>query len=384
MKKKTLDLITCPNIHKGTFIIYAKDVLRGNKSLHHLNQDDLHDDDNIENGVLVNDASCSAYPIINSIGLLLADDDVDYSFLKKEFEPFLNHCPIKIKTTIKKYLARIEKKRKSGDGAWNVEEMRYYDKGVDTVEQREKMLVNIKNSPVWRIFIPRKNQITRFLEPNCQNSYLLEIGCGNARTISWIFPPPRFNYNYIGIDISYKRLLAARKNIPEGDFIQASAFNLPFKNNSFHSVVSFGMLHHLPNPLTCIHDLSAKIKDNGFFAFHEPILKPKLIPPKSIFQKFITSYEHSEHDNEIDAEGFLLLLKKLGYKIVNLKYYNSVFKTFIEIILRFFPAKIRGSKLTVKMITVLDVMCLKTICKISKRLGPHAIIGVFKKEKVVE
>jgi len=390
MKKKTIDLITCPNLHKGSFTVYAKEVLRGSKRLQNLNQKELNIDDDIQTGVLINELSGSAYPIIHSIAVLMADDDVDGGFQKKEFAPFFNDCPVKFQEIIKKYLERIEKNQKSTEGTWNLEEMRYYDKGVDTDEQRENMLADIKLRPIWRLFIPRKNQITRFLEPHCRNNYLLEIGCGNARTISWILPPAQFNYHYIGIDISFKRLLVAKRNIPEGDFIQASACNLPFKNDSFHSIVSFGMLHHLPRSLDCLRDLDAKIKDNGFLAFHEPILKPKLFAglesklrvEKSIIKKFLTSYEYNEHDNEIDSEGFLVWVKKSDYKIINLKYYNSVFKTFIEILLRFLPAKIRGSKLMVKIITALDVMCLKTICKISKRLGPHAIIGVFKKGKV--
>jgi SAM-dependent methyltransferase len=379
MRKKTIELITCPNTHKGAFDIYGKEVLRGNQLLHNLDHRELADDDKIKTGVLVNGSSGSVYPIIDSVAVLLGDDDVDYLFLKKEFAPLLDDCPIIFKTVIEKYLARIEKKKKSGDGGWNLEEMRYYDKGVDTDVQREKMLADIKMRPIWRLFIPRKNQITRFLEPAFQDNYLLEIGCGNARTISWIFPPAQFNYHYIGIDISFKRLLVAKRNIPEGDFIQASALNLPFKNNSFHAIVSFGMLHHLPRPLDCIRHLNTKIRNSGFLAFHEPMIKPKMISETSILKKFLNTYEHSEHDNEIDSKKSLALLKALGYKIVNLKYYNSVFKTFIEILLRLFPKKIRGSKLTTKLITVIDVIFLKAVGKISKLLGPHAIIGVFKK-----
>ncbi len=379
MKKNTLDLVTCPNLHKGSFTVYAKEVFRRGKLLHNLDQNELHNDDDIQTGVLINELSGSAYPIIHSIAVLLADDDVDGGFLKTEFVPFFNDYPVKFQKIIKKYLERIEKKKKSAEGIWNLEEMSYYDKGVDTAEQREKMLNEIKSRPMWRLFIPRKNQITRFLEPDCQNNYLLEIGCGNARTISWILPPAQFNYNYIGIDISFKRLLVAKRNIPEGDFIQASALNLPFKNNSFHSIVSFGMLHHLPRPLECIQHLDTKIKSSGFLAFHEPIIKPKIISQTSILQRFLTTYEHSQHDSEIDSKEALVLLKALGYKIINLKYYNSVFKTVIEILLRFFPEKIVRNKFVTKIIIMIDVIFLKTICRLSKRFGPHAIIGVFKK-----
>jgi ubiquinone/menaquinone biosynthesis C-methylase UbiE/uncharacterized protein YbaR (Trm112 family) len=389
VKKKVIDLLTCPNTHTGSFTAYAKDVLREGKRLRDLNHGELRDDDNIETGVLIDEAGCSAYPIIDSVAVLLSDDDADPLFLDRNLRPLLNDYPAEFQEVIKKYLERIEEKNKSAEGAWNLEEMRYYDKGVDSEEQREKMLTDIETRPIWRLFIPRKKQMTRFLQPHCPGDCLLEIGCGNARTMSWILPPAQFNYHYIGIDISYKRLLVASRNIPEGDFIQASAFNLPFKNQSFQSIVSFGMLHHLPNSLECLRDLDAKIKDNGFLAFHEPILKPKLaaglIPKlrseKSILKKILTPYEHSEHDHEIDSQGFLAQLQRSGYKIINLKYYNSVFKTFIEILLRFFPAGISGAKLMAGMIAAIDVACLKTICKLSRRLGPHAIIGVFKKEK---
>ena len=58
--------------------------------------------------------------------------------------------------------------------------------------------------------------------------------------------PLKYNYNYIGTDISFNRLRIAKSILPKSNFISCSALNLPFKSNIFDVVIGFGVFHHLP------------------------------------------------------------------------------------------------------------------------------------------
>lgn len=68
-----------------------------------------------------------------------------------------------------------------------------------------------------------------------------------------------------GIDLSYA-VDAAYKNFGGNPFlhiIQASAFSLPFSDNSFDFVYSQGVLHHSSDPKTCFINVSKTVKSRG-------------------------------------------------------------------------------------------------------------------------
>ena len=119
----------------------------------------------------------------------------------------------------------------------------------------------------------------------------------------------------------------------EGDFVQCSALNLPFKNGTFSAVISFGVLHHLPNPLVgmgaCVHALN----NGGYLLIHEPIRKPKKLLPEGklhFARKILTTYEHSEHDNEIILGDSLKLLADKNMKLKHIHFSVSFLRTVLS------------------------------------------------------
>ncbi len=284
------------------------------------------------------------------------------------------------KSVLKSTLERITKLNETNDGKWNREEMRYYDKEVNTPEQRDYMLHEIKNTPIWRIFIPRTNHIIKHLELVCHNQNVLEIGCGNSRTVSWAFHPEKFHYNYVGTDISFKRLLVAKKSIPSGDFIQASALNLPFIPESFYGLISFGMLHHLPRPIDAIRHCVPLIAKGGYFAFHEPITRPEVkVPGLETFKKIMSDYQHSEHDGKIEIDPVLNTFHELGFSVLNIVKEISTLRSFSETILKRISRETMKNKTVIKTITLADKFVLGTVGKLSKRAGASAVFAVMKK-----
>ncbi|HDQ07855.1 MAG TPA: class I SAM-dependent methyltransferase [Methanoculleus sp.] len=71
---------------------------------------------------------------------------------------------------------------------------------------------------------------------------VLELGCGNAKTIAAIRGDPR---RITGIDISRHALILARSVAPEAAFCQADARRLPFPDGTFCVVTAFHITGHL-------------------------------------------------------------------------------------------------------------------------------------------
>lgn len=380
MHKKLGRLLSCPNNHQAGFKFFAKELVRENKTLVDVDDTNILDDDDIKTGVAFSPSGNTAYPISEFIGVFLADEDVDKGHYKKLFEPLLNKCPLEFNAVIQSTLDRIYGVGETSEGKWNREEMKYYDAEVNTEELREKMLVAMKEKPQWRIFIPRKKHMIDLIADECKGNYVLEIGCGNSRTVYKMFNPHENAYKYIGTDISFKRLLVAKKAVPGSDFIQCSALNLPFVKSSFTCVISFGMLHHLPRPVDAIAHCHEMIQPNGLLAFHEPIIRPELpFVSSALARKFLRTYEHSEHDGKINLAQTMTLLETQNYTLVKFTKQISIFRALLESLLKKISRKILFYKFVIQIIEASDKLLLHSICLLSKKLGPNAVLVVARK-----
>ena len=78
-----------------------------------------------------------------------------------------------------------------------------------------------------------------------EGDLVLDIGCGNGRLFEELRDK---KITYTGIDSSKKLIaLAKEHNVESATFLQADALLLPFGNESFNTVFSFAVLHHIPS-----------------------------------------------------------------------------------------------------------------------------------------
>ena len=70
----------------------------------------------------------------------------------------------------------------------------------------------------------------------------------------------------IGTDFSAAMLAEARRNVPDVEFRESPAEHLPFDDCSFDSVVANGVLHHLGDPPTALHEVHRVLRRGGRFA----------------------------------------------------------------------------------------------------------------------
>ena len=116
-----------------------------------------------------------------------------------------------------------------------------------------------KNRFVMEPYIPKL--INTIVE---NGKRLLEVGCGigyDLREFS------RRGMEVFGIDLSFKNTLLTKKGLDifnlKGYVVTADAENLPFKDNSFDLVYSFGVLHHTPDTQKAIDEIYRVLKTGG-------------------------------------------------------------------------------------------------------------------------
>lgn len=90
----------------------------------------------------------------------------------------------------------------------------------------------------------------------------LDIGCGSGADM--IAMNAR-GFKMVGLDISDAAYEASRNTRGNKDMhvVQASVYNMPFKDGFFDIVYSFGVLHHLPDPEGGFRRLCEKVKKGG-------------------------------------------------------------------------------------------------------------------------
>lgn len=101
--------------------------------------------------------------------------------------------------------------------------------------------------------------------PKDKSLKILDIGCGDG-VLAWLIYR-RNKAKIIGIDTDKDSLKAARKELKargaKVKFVQASAYQLPFKTNSFDVVVATEIIEHLAKPETMLQEISRVLKPQG-------------------------------------------------------------------------------------------------------------------------
>ena len=85
---------------------------------------------------------------------------------------------------------------------------------------------------------------------------LIDIACGDGYTIYTATKSKKhFIREAYGLDISIKRLQKTKKFVPQSALIQGSILNLPFKSDSFDTVICSETIEHIRNYQTALLEL---------------------------------------------------------------------------------------------------------------------------------
>jgi len=101
-----------------------------------------------------------------------------------------------------------------------------------------------------------------------ENQNYLEVGCGNGVVSKHI--AKKYRLNITGTDVDPEMVRFAQENIYDLSnirFLEADATDLPFQDNDFDIVLSFGVMHHIGDWEKALEEISRVLKPQGFFIF---------------------------------------------------------------------------------------------------------------------
>jgi ubiquinone/menaquinone biosynthesis C-methylase UbiE/uncharacterized protein YbaR (Trm112 family) len=193
------------------------------------------------------------YPVFDEIPVMLVDEaEVTHDYIKRTLEK----------------IAEAENK-----GAQNHDSQNASIKNeIDAFVQGEVPYTS------GNLYFSVQHKLTRYPIPECRlpegrGERLLDIGCNWGR---WSIAAARKGYRPIGIDPSLDAVLAARRVSRqigvEADFVVGDARFLPFADNSFETVFSYGVFQHFSkeNVRLSLDEVVRVLKPNGKTLFQMP------------------------------------------------------------------------------------------------------------------
>ena len=141
----------------------------------------------------------------------------------------------------------------------------------------------------------------------------IDIGCSSGK---YLIPLINKEIDAVGLDITRIPLIYASKKISDADFVQASAANLPFKEETFDLVLCIEVLHQLSDGVLkkVLEQVNYVTKKGGYFVFD---LKNKSNPILNLAYRKNDSIEFTLKARSL--KEMATLLEKNGFKIVKEK-----------------------------------------------------------------
>ncbi len=119
--------------------------------------------------------------------------------------------------------------------------------------------------------IKRAEKLMHFVNVKEKQDFL-EVGCGNGAVSKYV--AEKYLLNVTGVDVDPEQIKLAQENIgdiPNIHFLEVDATNLPFQDNDFDIVLSFGVMHHISNWLDALGEIRRVLKPEGYFIYADII-----------------------------------------------------------------------------------------------------------------
>jgi SAM-dependent methyltransferase len=131
-----------------------------------------------------------------------------------------------------------------------------------------EFLAKVEEKNFW--FLSR-NRIIQYLFGKYvgnTNADVLEIGCGTGFVLTGLkkqFP----TYRLMGSEIHFEGIKLAKKRLPEAEFVQLDATDMPF-HQEFDAIGAFDVLEHITEDVLAMKEIYRALKPNRFFFISVP------------------------------------------------------------------------------------------------------------------
>ena len=119
--------------------------------------------------------------------------------------------------------------------------------------------------------IERAEKLLEQIDKKEKKDYL-EVGCGNGSVCKHL--AETYSWNVTGVDVDPEQIQLANersKNLENVRFLEADATELPFEDNEFDIVLSFGTTHHIPDWPAALGEIKRVLKTEGYFIYYDLI-----------------------------------------------------------------------------------------------------------------
>ncbi len=257
------------------------------------------------------------FPIINGILVLLPPERI----VSSEERKAINNLLAQIKKSNSKYTFACE--RYSERMLMDNKDTKYLE--FDFYEKKYQNLWHTISNGYIRYGDQWYNAVRDVLGPMRTavnpGAKILEIAGGDFSTFPSVYPPQKFEYFFVGTEISYWGLLCGKKMIPHGQFIQVDSDQLQFAPASFDAIFIKGGLHHQTQQQEALPRIISYLKQGGLLGFIETVRdgrKPTgfsrwakaIIEPKKMTSPMNESIDKHKTLSYLHTAGIMLSLKE--------------------------------------------------------------------------
>jgi ubiquinone biosynthesis O-methyltransferase len=158
---------------------------------------------------------------------------------------------------------------------------------------------------------------------------ILDVGCGDG-VLSYLVAKQGAEVSGIGysdIAIEFAKEKSKRLKI---DFKQGSAYELPFKDNSFDAVISSDVIEHLEDVPTYLSEINRVCKNGGTVVITTPIKYTEIpLDPEHVIEWFPNEFKNvisSQFKScEFKQSHSLVLHEIIQAQLLGKRWYNLIF-----------------------------------------------------------
>ncbi|MFX1451705.1 MAG: class I SAM-dependent methyltransferase [Promethearchaeota archaeon] len=186
-------------------------------------------------------------------------------------------------------------------------------------------ITNKNNEKIHKLFLKYK----KYIRGRC-----LEIGCAPAKYL--IYFKRVFDCDVFGIDNSYEGTLVSKKNLKvskvNGNIIMASCLNLPFREETFDVIVSFGLIEHFTDPKLLLSYFYKILKPNGILITYVP----NMVIGLRYFYELLFDKQNLDGHQKISKKFLYKAYKELNFKNIYAIYSGIWIWVYLPLLRRFF------------------------------------------------
>ncbi len=170
-----------------------------------------------------------------------------------------------------------------------------------------------------KMFLNSRSEVLIDMIKNEKLGKVLDVGCGSGIQMKLIAHKSQF---IAGIDISNKMLKLAKNELKyleknKWELKVADAHKIPYKNNTFNTIVALGLLDYVKSPQLVLNEFARVLKKRGILIVSAP-------KTPSLFSLLRTSFGNTIKDKLFGLPPVINIYSKNDWSYL-LK--NSQFKT---------------------------------------------------------